>query len=259
MAVPASTSIILQGNPKTAQKTLFLFPDGAGSATSYSGIPRVNSQIAIICLNSPFYKNPTPFKCNLDDLINSYLREVRRRQSHGPYNFGGWSAGGILAYRATQQTIDSGDTVQNLILIDSPIPQGLDKLPQHFYDFCNDNLHLFGHSTSAARRTPIPQPPAWLFPHFNATIDTLHEYFATPLPHGKSPTVSLIWACDSVIDGQRIPRRPGDTEGMKFLTEPRTDFSAKGWEELFPGGQPVRTERAVGANHFSMMVSLFLL
>jgi thioesterase domain-containing protein len=272
MVVPAATSIILQGSPKTARKTLFLFPDGAGSATSYSGIPRVGAETAIICLNSPFYRNPIPFKCTLDSLITSYLTEIHRRQPTGPYSLGGWSAGGILAYRAAQQLIDSGQTVENLILIDSPPPKGLDRLPQHFYDFCNDNLHLFGHSSSSTTTrgasagiitktaTAVARKaPDWLLPHFNATIDTLHEYFADPLPRDKTPKTSLLWACDSVMDGQNIAKMPihpddSDTDGMKFLTQPRTDFSAKGWEDLFPGVR-VRIERAVGANHFSMMVS----
>lgn len=255
--VPAATSVILQGNAKNSQRTLFLFPDGSGSATSYSGIPRVDPQVAVIGLNSPYYRNPEAFRCTIDDLIESYITELRRRQPQGPYHLGGWSAGGILAYRAAQSFISSNETVQNLILIDSPVPtHGLDRLPQHFYDFCN-KVHLFGEKATSTTSGPTSNPPEWLVPHFNATIDTLHEYRAQPLPHGKAPKTSLIWACDSVIDGKTVPKLPphvDDTEGMKFLTEPRTDFSSNGWEVLFPGGQ-VRVERAVGANHFSMMVS----
>lgn len=58
------------------------------------------------------------------------------------------------------------------------------------------------------------------------------------------------------MDGVRIPKlppHPDDTEGMKFLGEPRTDFSAAGWKELFPG-QEVIVEKVDGANHFSLMV-----
>ena len=252
--VPAASSVILQGSTKAAQTTLFLFPDGAGSATSYSGIPQVDGQTAVIGLNSPYYRNPAAFKCTVDDLIESYITELRRRQRQGPYHLGGWSAGGILAYRAAQSLIQVGETVQNLILIDSPVPtKGLDRLPQHFYDFCN-KVHLFGQRkpTGAAAA-----PPEWLVPHFNATIDTLHDYHAVPLPNGKAPKTSLIWACDSVMNGKNIPKmppHPDDTEGMKFLTEPRTDFSGCGWEKLVPGVE-MRVHKAVGANHFSMMVS----
>ena len=152
--------------------------------------------------------------------------------------------------------IELGECVQNLVLIDCPVPEGLDRLPQHFYDFCN-KVHLFGQTTGS--RTPAASTSEWLVPHFNATIDTLHEYFADPLPRGKTPKTSITWACDSVMDGKHVPRmspHPDDTEGMKFLTEARTDFSGNGWETLFPGGQ-VSVKQAVGANHFTMMVSVY--
>lgn len=252
--VPDATSITLQGNPANASKLLFLFPDGAGSATSYSSIPRVHPAVSVVGLNSPYRKQPHLFKCTVDDLIASYILEIRRRQPVGPYHFGGWSAGGILAYRAAQGMIESGETVASLVLIDSPVPKGLDRLPQHFYDFCNE-IHLFGQTAGGEK--VAKEVPEWLVPHFNATIDTLHEYVATPLPADRLPHASLIWACDSVMDGTIVPRpapHADDTEGMRFLTEPRTDFSGNGWEALFPG-QDLWIQRAENANHFTMMVS----
>ncbi|THC89100.1 hypothetical protein EYZ11_011447 [Aspergillus tanneri] len=215
-AVLAATSVLLQGIPKFAEKILFLFPDGAGSATSYSGIPRLGSNVAVIGLNSPYYKIPELFKCTLDALIDTYINE-----------------------RAAQKLINAGEAVQNLLLIDSPVPKGLDKLPQHFYDYCN-KLQLFGQPTTSGSERAAAKAPAWLVPHFNATIDTLHEYFATPLPVGKTPRTSIIWACESVMDGKNIPKmlpHPDDTESMKFLTEARTDFSASGWEVTVQRGE----------------------
>ncbi|KAL1953845.1 hypothetical protein VTO42DRAFT_2105 [Malbranchea cinnamomea] len=251
--VPASTSVLLQGIPRRADRILFLFPDGSGSATSYSGIPRLGSKTAVIGLNSPYYKIPERFRCKLDDLVDSYLTEIRRRQPAGPYHFGGWSAGGILAYRATQKLAMAGETVLSLILIDSPVPKGLDRLPQHFYDHCN-KYQVFGHHSTTAGKGNA-KAPAWLIPHFNATIDTLHDYHASPLPLGKAPRTTIIWACESVMDGVKVPKmppHPDDTEGMKFLSEPRTDFSAAGWDEFLPGGR-ISLHRVEGANHFSMM------
>jgi thioesterase domain-containing protein len=252
--VPATTSVLLQGTPSKTEKTLFLFPDGAGSATSYAGIPRVDASISVVGLNSPYHRQPHLFDCDVDDLIKSYIVEIRRRQPTGPYHFGGWSAGGILAYHATQIMMrEVHETVASLVLIDSPVPKGLDRLPQHFYDYCN-KVHLFGGSAEGK----TAQAPEWLVPHFNATIDTLHEYHASPLlrlDDGLMPRVSMIWACESVMDRADIPRPPScpeDTEGMKFLTEARTDFSGNGWEVLFPGSA-LRIERAQGANHFTMM------
>jgi hypothetical protein len=99
--------------------------------------------------------------------------------------------------------------------------------------------------------------PAWLVPHFKATIEVLHEYFADPMPYGFTPQTTIIWATECVLDGVRYPKLPpgpDDTEGMKFLTEKRSDFSAAGWDHLFPG-EEIAVERVPGAHHFSMMVS----
>ncbi|KAI0877844.1 polyketide synthase [Hypoxylon argillaceum] len=253
--VPPATSVVLQGFSKTAKKTLFLFPDGSGSATSYSSIPRLGQDVCVVALNSPFLKTPEDMRlCALDDLVESYLTELRRRQPNGPYDLGGWSAGGILAYRATQLLCDQGEQVLSLTLIDSPTPTGLDRLPAHFYEFC-DSLSLFGGGSAKGGATN--SKPAWLIPHFNATIDVLHDYWADPLLPEECPKVTIIWACESVMDAPGAPRlapHPDDTEGMKFLTERRSDFSGNGWEKLFPDGEIV-IGRIHGANHFSMLVS----
>jgi thioesterase domain-containing protein/acyl carrier protein len=246
----AATALIIQGRPRTARRTLFLFPDGSGSASSYTNIPAVDSNLAVIGLNCPYRLHPAEMtNCALDDLIDSYVTEIRKHQPSGPYHLGGWSAGGILAYRATQQFISEGEEVHSLVLIDSPVPKGLDRLPQSFYDHCT-SVGLFGKGQA---KSP---PPEWLVPHFNGTIDILHDYWAEPLLEGLTPKTSIIWASESVLDGVKFPKLapgPDDTEGLKFLTEKRTDFSAAGWEDLFPGDE-VRVVRADGADHFSIMV-----
>lgn len=85
----SATSVFLQGVPKKCDKTLFLFPDGSGSATSYSSVLRVDSNIAIVGLNSPYLKEPKSMTtCPVDELVEGYLTEIRRRQPEGPYHFG---------------------------------------------------------------------------------------------------------------------------------------------------------------------------
>ncbi|KUI72115.1 Conidial yellow pigment biosynthesis polyketide synthase [Cytospora mali] len=265
--VPRATSLILQGNPKTANKTLFLFPDGSGSASSYAGIPTLSADTCVVALNSPFLKQADSLRAaRLDDvIIDGYLAEIRRRQPRGPYHFGGWSAGGILAYRAAQILTGDRQQVLSLSLIDSPPPlNGLDRLPPHFYEYC-ESLHLFGHKSSSSSSSAgggRDVAPAWLIPHFNATIDLLHEYRAAPMRgSGRSasggPKVSIIWAAACIADNPRLPKlapHPDDTEGMKFLLERRTNFGANGWGALFPGREgSIIVDRVEGAHHFSMM------
>lgn len=246
-----ATSVILQGRPWACSKTLFLFPDGAGTASSYTNLPKIHPDLSVLALNCPFVRHPQEMTCSLDELTKSYLEEVKRRQPAGPYNFGGWSAGGILAYRAAQILINRGEEVDSLVLIDSPVPKGLDRLPQRFYDHLA-SIDLFGKAMPGNNTGPPPH----LFAHFDATIEILHDYHAKALPPNTLKRITIIWATDCVIDGvilPKLPPRPDDTEGMKFLTEKRTDFTAQGWGDLFPG-MKIDIKPVEDAHHFSLMV-----
>ncbi|KAH3395487.1 hypothetical protein KXV81_002967 [Aspergillus fumigatus] len=244
--VDHASSIVLQGSSRSAEKILFLLPDGSGSATSYASLPRIAAKVAVIALNSPFLKNDVDVHCTVDELVGSYLKEIRTRQPTGPYHLAGWSAGGILAYRAAQILLARGEQVPCLVLLDAPPPMGLGTLPQHFFDHC-DAMGIFGQEGKA---------PEWLIPHFKKTNAILSGYYATPFVAGQGPDrTGIIWASQSVFDSKGCARpapRPEDTEDMKFLTEARTDFSAGIWGSLFPGAEVV-VDKADGANHFSMM------
>lgn len=279
--VPQATSVILQGSPKKARKTLFLFPDGSGSATSYASIPPVSTtgDICVIAFNCPFLKKEVSMlSCPLDALINKgYLPELRRRlrlratedgNVKHTYYVGGWSAGGTLAYRAAQRLLQEEDEptlrpkspgrLAGLVLIDAPPPiRGMDPLPDHFYKYCEQKGVFGGWSGPQARKAP-----EWLIPHFNGTIAVLQRYVAEPLTRAQAArlkTVACIWAGESVVGADRpLEPHPDDTEGMKFLTVQRTDFSTAGWEKLLPGVNEaaVLCRRLDGAHHFSLTVSL---
>jgi hypothetical protein len=79
-----ATSVLLQGSPRTATKTLWLFPDGSGLASSYLSLPDIDKNTAVFGLNSPYIKRAEQMKCTLRELTTVYLTEIRRRQPHGP-------------------------------------------------------------------------------------------------------------------------------------------------------------------------------
>ncbi|KAM3080309.1 hypothetical protein ACMFMG_005270 [Clarireedia jacksonii] len=242
-----ATSILLQGNARTSNKVLFLFPDGSGSATSYASIPRISPDVAVYGLNCPWMKTPHDMiGSSFEDMTTVYLKEIRRRQPHGPYYFGGWSAGGILAYEAAQQLAKSSEEIARLILIDSPNPVGLENPPQRMYDFF-ESVGIFGTDGKA--------PPDWLRPHFDAFIGTLDKYEVKPF-RGSSPlNTHIIYARDGICKFPSDPRpeiRPGDPREMLWLLNNRTDFSAVGWAELV-GKENLKVEVLDNVNHFSMV------
>lgn len=139
---PPATSMILQGT-KHYPNTFFLFPDGAGSATSYVTLPPISPDLRVYAINSPYLRNPQDFQCALQDITGPYIAEIRRKQPTGPYHLAGWSAGGVSAYDAAQQLVSQGELAESLILIDTPNPIGLGKLPSKMYTFL-EKSGLFG-------------------------------------------------------------------------------------------------------------------
>ncbi|PQE06757.1 polyketide synthase protein [Rutstroemia sp. NJR-2017a BBW] len=242
-----ATSVLLQGNVRTSSKTLFLFPDGSGSATSYASIPRISPDVAVYGLNCPWMKTPhNMVGCSLEDMVSVYLKEIRRRQPHGPYYFGGWSAGGILAYEAAQQLAKASEETASLILIDSPNPVGLENPPQRMYDFF-ESVGIFGTNGKA--------PPEWLRPHFDAFIGTLDGYEVKPFTGSSPLNTHIIYARDGICKLPSDPRpevRPDDPREMLWLLNNRTDFSGAGWAELV-GKENLKVEVLDNVNHFSMV------
>ncbi|KAF2259018.1 polyketide synthase-like protein [Lojkania enalia] len=237
-------SVVLQGTPKTARTTLFLLPDGSGSATSYTGIPRVSSDIALVGLICPYSRDAENMNCTHGSMMESFVNEIRRRQPHGPYHVGGWSSGGAFAFMVAELLINQGEEVHSIVVIDAPVPQPMEKLPYEFYDYCN-SLGLFpeqpGESADAG-------PPDYLIPHFIAVVDVCMDYRSSPLKTRRMPKLGLIWASDTVMDEATAPKM----EGMHFMVNKRTDFGPDGWDQVLPGGE-VDIIVAEGANHFTLM------
>jgi pimeloyl-ACP methyl ester carboxylesterase len=246
-----ATSLLLQGIPanSTITKTLFLLPDGSGSCYSYGSLPRIHPSVAVVGVNCPFMKTPEDYTVGIEPVGEAYIREIRRRQPRDPYALGGWSVGGIFAFHFAQELTRQGEQVTELVLIDCPVPRGLDHLPRRYYDYCNE-IGLLGTSHGQKRA-----PPAWLVGHFEACVDSLHDHYAEPFtPETAAPRTQIIWACDA-IDRHLEPkfeRRAEDPEGLKFLTANRTDYGPCGWEILLPEPE-IALDRVTGCNHFSMM------
>lgn len=246
---PSATSVLLQGSTKTASQTLFLFPDGSGSATSYATIPPIApDNVAVVGLNCPFMKTPTSFNCGIDGVVSLYLNEIRRRQPHGPYVLGGWSAGGICAYEACLQLQAVGETVEKLIFFDVPCPLPPQALPSRLHQFF-DTIGLLG---------PEGKAPNWLVPHFESSIRNLSAYRPAAMDPSKGPIPKTytIMAQDGVCKFDTDPRpemRPEDPPHMRWLLFNRTDFGPIGWEALLGQENIVSLESIANANHFTMM------
>lgn len=252
---PSATSVLLQGNPRTATRKLFFFPDGSGSATSYVSIPPLQPKdLCIYGLNCPFMRDPASYTIGLPAVSKIYIQELLRRQPEGPYLLGGWSAGGVVALEVMRQLqamdkASAGKTyrVERLLLLDAPCPISLEPLPSRLHIFFNE-IGLLGTGNPT-------ETPTWLLPHFQASIDNLSAYQPEILPiDPNAAKVLLLWARDGVCKNPGDPRPPpqeDDPRSMKWLLDNRTDFGCNGWEQLL--GAENCTCVSIDGNHFTMM------
>ncbi|MCJ1478063.1 hypothetical protein MMC13_006738 [Lambiella insularis] len=241
-----ASSVILQGSPKTATQNFFLIPDGGGSATSYVGIPNILPDMCVIGLNSPYMKTPEEYTCGVPGMGEHFVKEIRRRQPHGPYIVGGWSAGGVIAFECAVQLVRAGEKVERLILIDSPCPLIIEALPLSLHRWFND-IGLLGDPDSGAKKLP-----AWLLPHFQSSITALSTYCARQMDPAKAPKTFAIWCEDGICKLPTDPRPDPYPYGhAQWLLENREDFGPELWDALV-GRENVVCQRVSG-NHFSMM------
>lgn len=56
---------------------------------------------------------------SIETMASMHLSELQKTQPHGPYRIGGFCAGGLIALEIAQQLKDKGETVEQLVLVDS--------------------------------------------------------------------------------------------------------------------------------------------
>ena len=94
---PSCTSVLLQGDPSVTGHSMFLLPDGSGSAGSYAGLPSLSNttphgptNVKVWGLNSPFLGSSEPFDVSFREMAGMYVDEILRINPEGPICLGGW-------------------------------------------------------------------------------------------------------------------------------------------------------------------------
>ncbi|KAI1357960.1 polyketide synthase [Xylaria arbuscula] len=242
-----ASSVLLQGNHRTATRQLFMIPDGSGSATSYTEITQLGPDVAVWGMFSPFMKTPEEYKCGVYGMATKFITEMKRRQPTGPYALSGWSAGGVIAYEIVNQLTKANEEVSHLIIIDAPCPITIEPLPAGLHAWFAE-IGLLGEGDSAEAK----KIPSWLLPHFAASVTALSNYTAEPIAKEKCPNVMAIWCEDGVCKEPTDPRPdPYPTGHALFLLDNRTDFGPNRWDEYLDVGK--MKFRHMPGNHFSMM------
>ncbi|RKG66141.1 non-ribosomal peptide synthetase, partial [Corallococcus exercitus] len=138
-----------RGEP--GHRPFFLVHPGGGNVLAYSELARrLGPSLPVYGLQSRGLDG-RPVAESIEEMAGLYIEALRTVQPHGPYQLGGWSLGGLVAYEMAQRLREAGEAVDLLALIDTHVP-GLTKPSQ-------DTTHLdaetrarlaFAHATATA-------------------------------------------------------------------------------------------------------------
>jgi thioesterase domain-containing protein len=248
-------SMVLQGDPATADTLVWLFPDGSGAGTAYKTLPAIGAGVCLVALNSPFLRQAHDFTCSVERMARLWFDEVRKLQPPGKaLVLGGWSAGGYYSYEMTRLLTDAGYTVDRLILIDSPCRLVYEALPGAVVD----ELTRKGLMGASGEK----KAPEWLVQHFSSTVASVERYMPTPLAKNAVPgCVDFIWVRQGLVEDLATCGLEVDlnVKVTRFLLEPRGQLKSEGWEQLLPGAR--YSYAYMTGNHFQIThpphVSLF--
>ncbi|OQE12298.1 hypothetical protein PENVUL_c001G00307 [Penicillium vulpinum] len=249
-----ATSMLLHRGSTSADRNLFLIPDGFGSGAVFGALTPLLQRItdlSVYALNSPFLRNIPNLESqtSLEELAGIYVTEIKRRQPRGPYLIGGYSIGGVIAYEAVRQLLEAQNEVEKLFLFDTICPTLGNCLPDNLAEFL-DSIRTIGMTNGNAIRRLI------MSDHFAFSRQLLMRYQVSKLPGKKTPPVVLVSAKEGVDKQDEIPRpkvRPEEQNIADWFLDDRTGDESFGWNGLLGSGN-VSVIRADGS-HFSLMLS----
>lgn len=243
---------------RSSTKALFLFPDGSGSPFAYAALGQISEEFDVYGLVCPFIDTPEDYIYGIEATVRIYLRAIKATQPSGPYYLGGWSVGGVLAFEASKQLIESGDLVSALFLIDTPCPTVVPPMSTSLIGFL-DSIGIFDQLSGTTESNSGDRRQA-LLKHFDATVRNLALYKPSPIyPVSAAPQTFIVWAQEGVLKAYRGPKPvltpPGlSTAVENWILDDRTNFGPSGWETLLP--LRTITTGSVPGNHFTMMAPL---
>jgi thioesterase domain-containing protein/acyl carrier protein len=107
-------------------KNIFLIHDATGEVNKYRLFcKRLKSRDNYwgLELKSAISGDLAPQELDIEGLASEYLTSIKRVQTRGPYYFGGWSVGGLIAFEMARQLEQAGEDVEQLYMFDTAVPE----------------------------------------------------------------------------------------------------------------------------------------
>ncbi|MEM6470404.1 MAG: amino acid adenylation domain-containing protein, partial [Planctomycetota bacterium] len=111
----------------TSKNHVFMIHPPGGIVICYRELAReLRPDRSLVAVRSRGLHGDEPLPLSLAEMAREYVDAIRSRQPEGPYLVGGWSLGGVIAYEVARQICESKAVVDQLILIDSTVPEESD-------------------------------------------------------------------------------------------------------------------------------------
>jgi thioesterase domain-containing protein len=115
-----SWSSLVPIQPLGSKPPLFLVHGAEGNVLLYRQLARhLGPDQPVYGLQSQGLDGHTPINSTVQEMASAYVKEVLTVQPHGPYFFGGYCLGGIIAFEIAQQLTARGKKVELVLLLDT--------------------------------------------------------------------------------------------------------------------------------------------
>lgn len=128
-------NVFLINGSRENNRNLFLIHSGEGLILEYYKLASYINSVNLYGIANPYFADISNAFTRIEDMAAFYLDQVKHIQSEGPYNFSGWSFGGVVALEMAKQLQMQGGLIRNIVLIDSYNLYGKDVILSND-DFC---------------------------------------------------------------------------------------------------------------------------
>jgi thioesterase domain-containing protein/acyl carrier protein len=139
----AGSKMLVRLQPEGNLPPLFFVPAGYGDLIAFQEVATMLGQDRpVFGLQAPGARQIKELpKLTLDQLISTYLAEIKTVQPTGPYYLSGYSAGGIIAVELARELLRTGNQIALLLAIDPPVnvPRWLNSLYSAAYTVCEQS------------------------------------------------------------------------------------------------------------------------
>jgi amino acid adenylation domain-containing protein len=167
---------------------------------------------------------------DMEKLATLYADAIREIQTNGPYQLGGYSAGGNIAFEIANQLIKTGQNVEKMYLIDSVQPKSFGRKDKITHDDTKEFLEFFGFNPADKNMLELAK----------IELSLLFSYY----PKSRLPIKVILFKASNIVSSMDSLH---ENHVARYFFQPDEKYSS--WDRF---AQEV-TKYEIEANHHSIV------